>query len=74
LAVDAMRCIAQIKFRVALEEVVEEARTASGPSWIFAGLKRAHNFARREPITSALTVGRELGKRRCAQRFLVVPW
>jgi hypothetical protein len=31
-------------------------------------------FVEREPITSAPTVGRELGKRRSAQRFLVVPW
>jgi len=38
------------------------------------GLKRAHNFVEGEPITSALTVRRDLGKRRCAQRFLVVPW
>jgi len=37
-------------------------------------LKRAHNVARREPITSALTVERDLGKRWSAQRFLVVPW
>jgi hypothetical protein len=36
--------------------------------------KRTHNFAEREPITLALTVGRELGKRRFAQRFPVVPW
>ena len=36
--------------------------------------KRAHNLAEREPITLALTVGRELGKWRFAQRFLVVPW
>jgi len=38
------------------------------------GLERAHNFAAREPITSAPTVGRDLGQRRCAQRFPVVPW
>jgi hypothetical protein len=31
-------------------------------------------LAAREPITSALTVGRDLGERRSAQRFLVVPW
>jgi hypothetical protein len=36
--------------------------------------KRAHNFAGREPITLAPTVGRDLGKRASAQRFLVVPW
>jgi hypothetical protein len=35
---------------------------------------RTHNFVEREPITLALTVGRELGKWRFAQRFLVVPW
>jgi hypothetical protein len=28
----------------------------------------------REPITSPSTVGRDLGKWRCAQRFLVVAW
>jgi hypothetical protein len=38
------------------------------------GLKRAHNFAEGEPITLTPTVGRELGKRGFAQRFLVVPW
>ena len=37
-------------------------------------LERAHNFAEREPITSAPTVTRDLGKRRLAQRFPVVPW
>jgi hypothetical protein len=31
-------------------------------------------LAEREPITLALTVGRDLGKRCSAQRFLVVPW
>jgi hypothetical protein len=31
-------------------------------------------LAGREPITSALTVGRDLGQRRSAQRFPVVPW
>ena len=36
--------------------------------------KRAHNLAEAEPITLARTVGRDLGKRRSAQRFLVVPW
>jgi hypothetical protein len=36
--------------------------------------KRTHNWAEREPITSASTVGRDLGKERFAQRFLVVPW
>jgi hypothetical protein len=36
--------------------------------------ERAHNFAEREPITLTLTVTRDLGKRRFAQRFLVVPW
>jgi hypothetical protein len=36
--------------------------------------RRAHNFAEREPITYASTVGRDLGKRRFAQRFPVVPW
>jgi hypothetical protein len=36
--------------------------------------KGTHNFAEGEPITSAPTVGRDLGKRRSAQRFLVVPW
>jgi len=36
--------------------------------------KRTHNFAEREPITSTPTVGRDLGKGRFAQRFLVVPW
>ena len=35
---------------------------------------RTHNLARRAPITSAPTVGRDLGKRWSAQRFLVVPW
>jgi hypothetical protein len=39
-----------------------------------AGGVRTHNVAEREPITSAPTVGRELGKRRSAQRFPVVPW
>jgi len=34
-----MRCIAQIKDRVALEEVLREAPTASRPSWVFAGLE-----------------------------------
>jgi hypothetical protein len=38
------------------------------------GGKRTHNFAEREPITLVPTVGRDLGKRRFAQRFLVVPW
>jgi|SRR5215207_4748981 hypothetical protein len=36
--------------------------------------KRTHNSVEGEPITSAPTVGRDLGKWRCAQRFLVVPW
>jgi hypothetical protein len=36
--------------------------------------KKTHNFAERERITLAPTVGSELGKRRFAQRFLVVPW
>jgi hypothetical protein len=36
--------------------------------------QRAHNLAGREPITLTLTVGRDLGERRFAQRFLVVPW
>jgi hypothetical protein len=36
--------------------------------------KRTHNSVEREPITSAATVGRDLGKWRFAQRFLVVPW
>jgi hypothetical protein len=36
--------------------------------------KRTHYFAEREPITLAPTVGHDLGKRRSAQRFLVVPW
>jgi hypothetical protein len=42
----------------------------------FRGLERAHtsNFAAREPITLVPTVGRDLGKWRFAQRFLVVPW
>ena len=31
--------------------------------------KRAHNFAEGEPITFALTVPPDLGKRRSAQRF-----
>jgi hypothetical protein len=31
---------------------------------------KTHNFAEREPITSASTVGRGLGKGRFAQRFL----
>jgi hypothetical protein len=44
------------------------------PSDDQARWKRTHNFVEREPITSALTVGRELGKRRFAQRFPVVPW
>ena len=35
---------------------------------------RTYTFAEREPITSAPTVGRELGKRQSAQRFPVVPW
>ena len=35
---------------------------------------RTHNLTAREPITFALTVGRELGIWRFAQRFLVVPW
>jgi hypothetical protein len=35
---------------------------------------KAHNFAEREPITLAPTVVRDRGKRRSAQRFLVVPW
>jgi hypothetical protein len=32
------------------------------------------NFAGREPMTLAPAVGRDLGKWRFAQRFLVVPW
>ena len=36
--------------------------------------KRTHNSVEGEPITVTFTVGRDLGKRRCAQRFLVVPW
>jgi hypothetical protein len=36
--------------------------------------KRTHNFAEGEPITLVLTVDRDLGERRFAQRFLVVPW
>jgi hypothetical protein len=43
-------------------------------SAVLQRLERAHNFAEREPITSVLTVGRHLGKRRSAQRFPVVPW
>jgi hypothetical protein len=35
---------------------------------------RTHNFTEGEPITSPLTVERDLGKGRFAQRFLVVPW
>jgi hypothetical protein len=34
--------------------------------------RRAHNLSEGEPITSALTVGRDLGERRFAQRFPVV--
>src|SRR6266508_570267 len=36
--------------------------------------KRAHNRAEGEPITSTATVWHDLGKRRSAQRFPVVPW
>jgi hypothetical protein len=31
-------------------------------------------LAKGEPITSTATAGRDLGKRRFAQRFPVVPW
>ena len=37
-------------------------------------VRRTHNFAEREPITLTPTVERDLGIRRSAQRFLVVPW
>jgi hypothetical protein len=55
-------------FRIVVSEdqVVLQEESAGGP--------RTHNFAGREPITSAPTVGRDLGKWRSAQRFLVVPW
>jgi hypothetical protein len=39
-----------------------------------SGLRRAHNFAEGEPITSAPTVGRDLREGRSAQRFPLVPW
>jgi hypothetical protein len=43
-------------------------------SAVMQRLERAHTFADREPITLLPTVGRDLGRRRSAQRFLVVPW
>jgi hypothetical protein len=43
-------------------------------SAVMQRIERTHNVAGREPITLTPTVGRELGKRRSAQRFLVVPW
>jgi hypothetical protein len=46
----------------------------SGTSAIAARITRAHYFAEGEPITLALTVGRDLRIWRSAQRFLVVPW
>jgi len=44
------------------------------PAPLSTWLERTHNFTEREPITLAPTVERDLGKRRSAQRFLVVPW
>ena len=38
------------------------------------GMEVSDNCGEGEPITSTLTVGRDLGKGRFAQRFLVVPW
>jgi len=36
--------------------------------------RRTHNYTLTERLTLGPTVGRDLAKRRFAQRFLVVPW